>query len=252
MNISGIEIGVGHPCRLVAEIGNSHNGDIERAFRLITAAHDNGADFVKFQCYTPDELVNLRGDGPAPDPWGSEGWSMRDLYEKAQTPFEWFPQLVKHCEDVGIPWFSSVFGPKSMALLGVTLKCPAYKIASLDRNDRALREYAPGWHKPVIVSHPGPRAPKDECAYLYCPPGYPQSPDMSLRPLNEGRFIGLSYHGTDWAVPAKAVVMGAQMVEFHFHLEDEPSELEANVCLSENDLKELAECVQHANASARS
>jgi len=45
MNISGVGIGPGNPCRVVAEIGNSHNGKgerdtegRERAHRLIEAA----------------------------------------------------------------------------------------------------------------------------------------------------------------------------------------------------------------------
>jgi sialic acid synthase SpsE len=113
VNIAGVEIGSGHPCRFVAELSNNHNGDRDRCGRLIDAAKAAGADFVKFQCYTPDELVALRGDGPAPAPWNDR--TMRDLYTQAQTPLDWFPKIKAHCERVGIPWFSSVFGPTSLS-----------------------------------------------------------------------------------------------------------------------------------------
>ena len=83
-------------------------------------------------------IVALRGDGPAPDPWGRQGWTMRQLYEKAQTPHAWFPALVEHCKRIGLPWFSSVFGPESLQLLEA-LDCPAYKIARLDNEQTTIR-----------------------------------------------------------------------------------------------------------------
>ena len=61
MNIAGVEIGGNNPCRFVAEISNNHNGSLDRAFRLIEAAKKSGADLIKWQCYTPDELVTLAG-----------------------------------------------------------------------------------------------------------------------------------------------------------------------------------------------
>ena len=36
---------------LIAEIGQNHNGDIELAKDLISAAKSNGADIAKFQFY---------------------------------------------------------------------------------------------------------------------------------------------------------------------------------------------------------
>ena len=48
---------------IVAEIGANHNGSLARAFRLIDAAKDAGADAVKLQAYTADTLT-LDCDGP--------------------------------------------------------------------------------------------------------------------------------------------------------------------------------------------
>src|SRR5690242_7059952 len=63
-------------CRFVVEISNAHNGSYDRAIRLIDAAKDAGADFVKTQAFTVDELCALRGEGTAPVPWGNAGWTM--------------------------------------------------------------------------------------------------------------------------------------------------------------------------------
>lgn len=235
MNIAGVEIGNGHPCRVSVDLSNNHNGDFDRAIRLLSAIKKAGADFAKFQCYTPDELVELRGDGPAPDPWGSEGWTMRDLYEKAQTPHAWFPDLVAHCEEIGLPWFSSVFGAESLALLE-SLGCPAYKIAALDVGDIGLGGMVASATKPVIVSQRA-ALPYPADYVLYCPEGYPQPGPFDHETLDVfDKFDGFSYHGTRPYIPVLAAQMGAKIVEVHVHLKDEPSELEANVSLNEVQL----------------
>ena len=49
-------IGAGHPCFVIAEIGNNHNGDFDRAIALIDAAVAAGADCAKFQMRKLDEV----------------------------------------------------------------------------------------------------------------------------------------------------------------------------------------------------
>jgi sialic acid synthase SpsE len=228
---------------IIAEISNAHNGDLNRAHRLIDAAKACGADTVKFQCYTPDELVELRGDGPAPDPWGSQGWTMRRLYEKAQTPHAWFPELVQHCKDVGMPWFSSVFGLESLALLE-SLGCPRYKIAALDNEQQGLIWVVRALKKPVLVSHHDANDHYGGVP-LYCPPGYPTKIEDfilgSYDPYDpeSPSGPGVSLHTLEPLAPVVAVARGATIVEMHFMLDAEPSELESNVSLNETAFKQM-------------
>ena len=42
---------------IIAEIGNNHNGSLERAIAMIENARDAGADCVKFQMRHLDQLV---------------------------------------------------------------------------------------------------------------------------------------------------------------------------------------------------
>ena len=43
--------------KIIAEVGVNHNGKISLAKKLIECAKFAGADYVKFQCYSTDELV---------------------------------------------------------------------------------------------------------------------------------------------------------------------------------------------------
>lgn len=239
MNIGGIEIGGTNPCRYIAEVSNNHNGFRINARMLTVAAANAGADFLKMQCYLPDELVALRGDGPAPDPWGKDGWTMRDLYTKAATPAEWFPSLFAEARAVGLVPFSSVFGLESLALLE-SLNCPAYKIARLDNTKMELIRAVVATGKPVLISHE-PGSISDADVRLYCPPGYPQ-PEMHFTPTLWTHYTGLSYHGTNPCVPMLAVATGAKLIEAHLMLKDFPSELEANVSLDEEQFAQMTGC----------
>ena len=78
----------------VAEISANHNGSLLHAKRLIEIAKKYGADAVKLQSYTPNTMTiesnkldfKIRGGL-----WN--GKKLWDLYEKAQTPFEWHEEL---------------------------------------------------------------------------------------------------------------------------------------------------------------
>src|SRR3954468_6086773 len=56
LNIATRKLGPGQPCFVIAEIGNNHNGDFDRAIALIDAAKAVGADCAKFQMRKLDEV----------------------------------------------------------------------------------------------------------------------------------------------------------------------------------------------------
>lgn len=244
-DLCGVSLSPSTP-RLVAEISNAHNGSFDRALRLIAAAKVAGCDFVKLQCYTPDELVALRGDGLAPEPWGSDGWTMHNLYEHARTPLAWFPALFAYAHQLQIPMFSSVFGPESLDVLE-SCGCQAYKIARLDNQHQSLIEMCRATGKPVIVSADilAGGYPTNNIL-LACPPGYPQT-QLDLRSYDfrdMGGTDGFSYHGTDPLAPVIAASCGAALIEFHLHLKDEPSALETNISLTEVDAFWMAQSIR--------
>ena len=51
-------VGSGSPCLVIAELGTSHQGDMDKARRLIDAAAGAGADCIKFQLVYADEILH--------------------------------------------------------------------------------------------------------------------------------------------------------------------------------------------------
>ena len=56
LKIGDRALGEGQPCFVIAEIGNNHNGDYDRAIALVDAAVAAGADCAKFQMRKLDEV----------------------------------------------------------------------------------------------------------------------------------------------------------------------------------------------------
>ena len=76
---------------IIAEISANHNQDRTRAFALLDAAIDAGADAIKVQTYTADTLT-LNSNRPEfridqESLW--QGRTLYDLYQEAYTPWVW-------------------------------------------------------------------------------------------------------------------------------------------------------------------
>ena len=236
MKIGGVEVSNPERPVVVAEIGCNHNGDLRLAMRLIGECAMAGADLIKLQAYTLNEILDLRGDGTVPEPWAGKAKSMRELYVKARTPLEWLPDLTEALHLMDMPWFSSVFGPESFALLE-GLGCPAYKVAALDRATGWAHGLAVDTDKPLIASSPNGRMPWADLT-LFCPPGYPQ--EWGQATLVTDQYDGISYHGTDvYQAMALKNLGPCKMIEVHVQLDDVPSYLDAHSSLTVSQLREL-------------
>jgi pseudaminic acid synthase len=238
---------------VIAEIGNAHGGSFVRAIRLLDAAKECGADWAKLQTYTAKELVSLRGNGPAPEPWGSQGFTMETLYDKAKTPLTWIPALFKHAASIGLPIFSSVFGLASLAVLE-EVGCPMYKVAALDAHKTQLTDHVRATTKAIVLSTTDRKHGEWATHRLWCPVGYPQTEFEFRKAFDDGEhregwaFDGFSYHGTNPRIPVVAVAAGALLVEAHFQLDSEPNELEANVSLGEKQFAGMVREIREVEA----
>jgi len=134
---------------VIAEIGINHNGDLDMARRLITAAHDAGCDAVKFQkrtievVYSPEVLAQARES-----PWGS---TQREQKEGLEFGAAEYDEIDRFCSALGIDWFASAWDVESQNFLA-RYNLRYNKIASAMLTHRALVEAVAREQKLTFVS----------------------------------------------------------------------------------------------------
>ncbi|KEQ18627.1 N-acetylneuraminate synthase [Endozoicomonas numazuensis] len=264
MEINGYRIGAAHPPYMVAELSGNHGGKLETALALIDAAADSGAHAVKIQTFKPDTItLNIN----TPDFMVSQGlWNNRslyDLYDEAQTPWEWHDALFKRARKRGITLFSSPFDTSAVEFLE-HLDCPAYKIASFEITDIPLIRKVTETGKPIIMSTGMATLEEIEEAVatiaeaggtqlclLHCISGYPtpiEDCNLATLPDLRSRYpfpLGLSDHTLASTAAVTAVALGAQMIEKHFVLDRTTGSIDAEFSLEPDSFSSLVnECRQ--------
>lgn len=221
---------------IVAEIGGNHLGSPIRAGELIRAARASGADAVKFQCFTPEQMASP-GIKIESGPWA--GRDLLDLYRETHTPQWWYPDMFKHARELGMTPFASVFHPDDVDFLE-TLDCPIYKISSFEITDLPLIRHAANTGKKIIISTGmatrgeifdaivaagGQKRVPVLPTLLKCTSAYPAEPkDANLKTMKTmaGLWgwtnVGLSDHSLTNAIPVAAAVLGASVIEKHLTL----------------------------------
>jgi N-acetylneuraminate synthase len=263
--IAGRPIGPDHPPFIIAELSGNHNGQLDRALRLIDAAAEAGADAVKLQTYTAD-TITLDHDGPGFRLEGGlwHGRTLYDLYSEASTPFEWHEALFAHARDRGLICFSSPFDETAVDLLE-RLQAPAFKIASFEAVDLPLISRAARSGKPLIIST-GMTSPAEIAAavqtaqaagaggvaLLHCVSAYPaRFADANLAMIARLQadfdcIAGLSDHTPGTAAAVAAVALGARIVEKHFTMARADGGPDAAFSLEPAELRTLVEDCRHA------
>lgn len=237
IQIAGRRIGAGHEPYVICELSGNHNGSLDRALAMVDAAADTGCDAIKIQTYTAD-TITMDVDRPEFKIHGGlwDGRSLYELYQEAQTPFEWHAAIFERAKARGVTIFSSPFDETAIDLLD-TLGAPAFKIASFEAIDIPLIRYAAAKGKPLIIStgmaNLAEIAAAREAALsagaagvvlLHCVSSYPAAlEDANVRTVVDmaARFdcpIGLSDHTHGTAASVAAIALGASVVEKHFTL----------------------------------
>ena len=257
--IGARDIGPGHPPYVIAELSGNHNGDIERAFKLIDAARSAGADAVKLQTYTAD-TITIDHDGPGFVIEGGlwNGRKLYELYQEAHTPWEWHPALFDCARKAGSACFSSPFDYTAIDMLE-RLGAPAYKIASFEIVDTPLIRYAAKTGKPLLIytgiagraefesGVGGARQGSGGIALLHCISGYPTPVEEANRlriPALAQAYdcpIGLSDHTLGVEASIAAVALGATVIEKHITLARADGGPDAAFSLEPDELAKLVQ-----------
>lgn len=221
-----------------AEIGINHNGDIERAKKMIEAAKEVGCDNVKFQFYRTEDFIF---DKTLTMEWTQQGMhhkvSQRDFFEAFELSRSQMTELAAYCRNIGIDWGATPTNALDVEVLK-ELGADFIKNGSdMIRNITLIR--AMGASKlPVILSTGMAHkqeitAAMDACFYsskgirpllLHCTSEYPcPTEHVNMRKMLSlpGRPVGLSDHTRGNTAAIMAVAMGAIWIEKHFTLSHE-------------------------------
>ena len=98
------------PCKVIAEIGCNHKGEIKIAKDLIKSAKDCGADIAKFQKRNNKELLpESQYNSPHPNPINSYGETYGEHREFLEFSKEQHQELIDFCDSIGIEYSTSVW-----------------------------------------------------------------------------------------------------------------------------------------------
>ena len=256
---------------IIAEIGTSHEGSLEKAFQLVDAAADSGADAIKFQWVYADEILHPK-TGMVKLPTGDI--PLYERFRQLECPPDFYRQMIEYVHSKGCKFCCSPFGLRSLAEL-LELKPDYVKIASPELNHfpmlKALAEYrakAGTAAVPVILSSGVSRLEDiqkaidivgtDNVYLLHCITSYP-APESEynlkvIKTLSEkfGIECGVSDHSLDpILVPCLSVACGGTVIEKHITLSRQTMGLDDPVALEPEQFAMMVHTVHQSEAALR-
>jgi len=212
--------------KIIAEIGVNHEGDFDKAVELIKKAKHAGADFVKFQSYTPDFYTSQdnkeRFERVSKFALGEKDFKKLHDISKAvgisflSTPLthDWVEKLNPYCEAFKIAsgdiTFKNVIQKAAQTGKPMLMSTGA---ATIDEIDRAV-----SWVEEIV----GKENLVQRLTLLHCVASYPTPIDQAnIRsiPFLKERYnlpVGYSNHVIEVEACLAAIVLGAEIVEVHF------------------------------------
>ena len=238
----------------MAEIGENPLGDPEMATAFIRAAAEAGADAVKFQTTTMDELYNPSD----PDYQASE---------QVELPRDAYGQLVEVAEECGVAIFSTPFDEPSADFLD-EVGMPWFKVGSGELTHHALLRHVARKGKPMVLSTGMAERPwieaavrvireagNDQLIVAHCVSMYPAPLEAAnvraIPALREslGVLVGFSDHIMAPHASIAAVALGACYVEKHFTLSRTLPEGDNGMSIEPSELRELVEGIRAVEAA---
>ena len=247
---------------IIAELGTSHSGDLQKAKEMIKAAFEAGANCIKLQMVFADEILHPK-TGTVLLPGGQI--NLYDSFKQLERPQEFYAELKSYIELNGMLFLCTPFGLKSAKMLH-ELKPKAVKIASPELNYTALLQKISNWNLPILLSTGvsslgdiekalavlGNRDQPPICL-LHCVTAYPApETDYNLRLLPNlsaifGVTAGVSDHSLNpQLVPVLAITQGAVLIEKHFCLSREDTGLDDPIALPPSEFALMTNTIKQA------
>ena len=246
------KIGENYPPLVIVEIGINHDGDFKKAKQMISDAHKNGAECVKFQCHIiedemiPNEIIPLNATE-----------SIWEIMKKCSFSKEQEIDLKKYTEHLGMIYLSTPFSRAAANRLEEMDLC-GYKIGSGECNNFPLLSYIASFGKPIILSTGMNnmetisksvkilQKANIDYALMHVTSMYPTPYNqVRLNVINELKtkfpdtVIGLSDHSFGNYTCFAATTMGASILEKHFTSDKTWPGPDIPISITPEELKDL-------------
>lgn len=251
---------------VIAEAGVNHNGDMALAKKLVDAARFAGADVVKFQMFSADELVTKDAKKAAyqlknTNPSETQNEMLRDL----ELTHDDFRELSKYCRGVQIEFLVSAFDSRSLEQ-AFSLDVQRYKIPSGEITNLHYLQKVASFNRPTILSTgmadlnevgdaldvlTSSGLDKNLLTVLHCNTDYPTDvSDVNLLAMTtiSNVFdvkVGYSDHTMGCDVSLAAVAIGAKVIEKHLTLDRFQDGPDHSSSLEPNEFKQLVKSIRN-------
>jgi N,N'-diacetyllegionaminate synthase len=252
---------------IIAEAGVNHNGNLDNAKKLILAAANAGADYVKFQTFKADKLVSKEAQKAEYQKVNlkEEADTQYEMLKKLEMPEDWHYELIKYANECGIKFLSTGFDEESIDFLD-SLNIDLFKVPSGEITNKPYLEHIAKKGKPIILSTgmstleevrdalsvlKDNGIPYTNLTLLHCNTEYPTPmSDVNLKAMNflKEEFkvnIGYSDHTLGIEVPIAAVSLGARVIEKHFTLDKNMQGPDHKASLEPNELKSMINAIRN-------
>lgn len=222
----------------IADIAANHDGDLDRAYKLIELAKEAGADAAKFQNFKAHKIVSRKGFDTMEKQSHQAQWkkSVFEVYDDASVNDSWSEKLKSKCDEVGIEYMTSPYDFESVDHAEPYVN--AYKIGSGDITWLEMLEYIAKKQKPVLLATGASSMEEVEKAVsaisknnqkivlMQCNTNY-TADAMNMHYINlnviktyANRFpnciLGLSDHTFGHTTVLGGIALGARVIEKHF------------------------------------
>ena len=255
--VDGMPINDSDRCYVIAEIGQNHQGDVEKAKEMFHMAKRCGADAVKLQKRHNKSLFTQAIYNSPYDHENSFGKTYGSHREALEFGRKEYQELQKCARETGITLFATAYDLESADFLA-DFDMPAFKIASGDLKNTPLQRYIAGFGKPIFLSTGGGTLEDVRRAYdtimpinpqlciMQCTASYPaQVEDLNLRVISRYKdhfpeaIIGLSDHQNGITMAVVGYTLGARVIEKHFTLDRALRGTDHSYSLEPMDMRQL-------------
>jgi len=250
---------------IIAEAGVNHNGDINLAKKLIDIASEAQVDYVKFQTFKAENLVNKlakKADYQKTNTGNND--SQFEMLKKLELSQADHYVLIEYCKEKNVKFLSTAFDFDSIEFL--KNKLDFYKIPSGEITNLPYLEKVAELNLPIVMSTGMANLEEVKAAFhilnrngikkenitiLHCNTEYPTPmEDVNLNAmLTIGKElnvkVGYSDHTLGIEIPIAAVALGATVIEKHFTIDRSMEGPDHKASLEPNELNAMVSSIRN-------